>query len=296
MALGTLGIIVYCEMAGRVAAVARQPVFNLIRERAGLNVGPRHARSPRMPSTLLTCAAEIGGVALVLQLLLAAAVSRAGRGRALVLLVVAMWVLPFKLDRARVRPRRAMLMIVFAVACRARGIDWGERRARARAARSGDRGGHGSCMLYCVLRRRAAELGAAAVRDVLLRVRRDRGSMEAGGRPLNRVIVIVGFVLGSAARRRADVDRRDVVRAASHRRAVAGHRRARAGGDVRQGRPAADARRHVVRVRRRRDRDGLSGAYNIAQFFGWPWGRFRAPPRRRASRSRGSSITVLRPR
>ena len=38
-ALSTVGIIVYGEMSGRVAAVAKQPVFNLIRHRLGLKLG-----------------------------------------------------------------------------------------------------------------------------------------------------------------------------------------------------------------------------------------------------------------
>ena len=33
--LGTIGIIVYCEMAGRIAAVTEQPVFYLVRQGAG---------------------------------------------------------------------------------------------------------------------------------------------------------------------------------------------------------------------------------------------------------------------
>ena len=37
--MGTVGIIVYGEMAGRVAAVRGQPVFNLIRERGGFDAG-----------------------------------------------------------------------------------------------------------------------------------------------------------------------------------------------------------------------------------------------------------------
>ena len=38
-ALATLGIIVFSEMCGRVAAVAKQPVFNLMRHRLGLKLG-----------------------------------------------------------------------------------------------------------------------------------------------------------------------------------------------------------------------------------------------------------------
>src|SRR3954464_12161611 len=37
--LGTVGIIVFSEMSGRVAAVAKQPVFNLMRHRLGLKLG-----------------------------------------------------------------------------------------------------------------------------------------------------------------------------------------------------------------------------------------------------------------
>src|SRR5206468_8052333 len=38
-ALSTLGIIVFGEMSGRVAAVAHQPVFAAMRQRLGLGVG-----------------------------------------------------------------------------------------------------------------------------------------------------------------------------------------------------------------------------------------------------------------
>ena len=34
--VGVLGIIVYSEMCGRIAAVSGRPVFDLVRERAGL--------------------------------------------------------------------------------------------------------------------------------------------------------------------------------------------------------------------------------------------------------------------
>ena len=40
--VGVVGIIVYAEMAGRVAAVSGRPVFDLVRER----LGPALRRSP----------------------------------------------------------------------------------------------------------------------------------------------------------------------------------------------------------------------------------------------------------
>jgi Mn2+/Fe2+ NRAMP family transporter len=65
--VGIVGICVYAEMAGRVTAISTRPVFDLVRER----LGPRVALVNLLGSyliTLLTLAAEIGGVALALQL------------------------------------------------------------------------------------------------------------------------------------------------------------------------------------------------------------------------------------
>ena len=66
--LGTVGIIVFAEMSGRIAVVLGKPVFVLIRER----MGPRWGLAVLVASNLvnlMTCAAEIGGIAIVLQLL-----------------------------------------------------------------------------------------------------------------------------------------------------------------------------------------------------------------------------------
>ncbi|WP_411077841.1 NRAMP family divalent metal transporter [Streptomyces sp. cmx-10-25] len=64
----TLGICVYAEMAGRVAAVAGRPTFDLVRER----LGPRTALANLVGSLLvtgLTLAAELAGVALAIELI-----------------------------------------------------------------------------------------------------------------------------------------------------------------------------------------------------------------------------------
>jgi Mn2+/Fe2+ NRAMP family transporter len=65
--VGVIGIVLYAEMSGRVAAISGRPVFDVIRER----LGPRVALVDLLASFLinfLTVAAEIGGLALVLQL------------------------------------------------------------------------------------------------------------------------------------------------------------------------------------------------------------------------------------
>jgi Mn2+/Fe2+ NRAMP family transporter len=65
--LGTVAMTVYGEMAGRVSAVARRSVFHVIRERLGVRTAMANLAA-FVALSLLTLAAEIGGVALVLQL------------------------------------------------------------------------------------------------------------------------------------------------------------------------------------------------------------------------------------
>src|SRR5690348_13583662 len=65
--VGTIGMTLYGEMAGRVAAVAKRPVFNVIRERLGVRTSLVNLVAFVLLS-LLTLAAEIGGVALVLEI------------------------------------------------------------------------------------------------------------------------------------------------------------------------------------------------------------------------------------
>jgi Mn2+/Fe2+ NRAMP family transporter len=112
-ALGTIGMSVFGEMSGRVAAIAKQPVFNLMRHRLGLKIGLLTLIGSLI-STLITCAAEVGGMALILNYLtgapylLMAVVS-------VVALLASMWVLPFKWIE-RTYGLLGLMMIVFAVA------------------------------------------------------------------------------------------------------------------------------------------------------------------------------------
>jgi Mn2+/Fe2+ NRAMP family transporter len=65
--IGVIGIVLFAEMSGRVAAMSGRPVFDVIRER----LGARMALTDLVASFLinfLTLAAEIGGLALVIQL------------------------------------------------------------------------------------------------------------------------------------------------------------------------------------------------------------------------------------
>jgi Mn2+/Fe2+ NRAMP family transporter len=66
--IGVVGIIVYSEMCGRVAAVSNKAVFDAVRERVGFRAGLGALVSSEIVN-LMTLAAELGGVAIALQLL-----------------------------------------------------------------------------------------------------------------------------------------------------------------------------------------------------------------------------------
>jgi Mn2+/Fe2+ NRAMP family transporter len=65
--LGIVGICLYAEMSGRVAAVTGRGTFDLVRERLGPRFGLANLAASFLV-TVLTFAAEIGGVALALEL------------------------------------------------------------------------------------------------------------------------------------------------------------------------------------------------------------------------------------
>jgi manganese transport protein len=122
IALGTLGIIVYCEMAGRIAAVRRQAVFDVV----PLRLGPRLAFLTLFMATavnLITCAAEIGGIAITLRLLFGLPLQSALVLGTLGMLAL-MAILPFKWIE-RTFGLLGLCMLVFAVATVRLGPDWG---------------------------------------------------------------------------------------------------------------------------------------------------------------------------
>ena len=65
--LGVIGICLFAEMSGRVAAVSGRATFDLVRERLGPRVGLANLAASLLV-TLLTFSAEVGGIALALEL------------------------------------------------------------------------------------------------------------------------------------------------------------------------------------------------------------------------------------
>jgi Mn2+/Fe2+ NRAMP family transporter len=120
--VGTIGIALYCEMSGRIAAVLKEPTMSVVKDRLGF----RTAAIVLVASTcvnVLTCAAEVGGLAIVLQLL------GANRYQLMVLaafgfLLVAIYLLPFRWIE-RVFGLMGLPLLVYVAAVFALDPDWG---------------------------------------------------------------------------------------------------------------------------------------------------------------------------
>lgn len=65
--VGVVGICLFAEMSGRIAAVSGRPVFDLVRERMGPRAGLVNLGASFFIN-VLTLAAEIGGASLALEL------------------------------------------------------------------------------------------------------------------------------------------------------------------------------------------------------------------------------------
>jgi Mn2+/Fe2+ NRAMP family transporter len=119
--VGVLGIVVYAEMSGRVAAVSGRPVFDLVRERLGARVALVNLIASFLIN-LLTIAAEIGGLALVIELI-------TGLNYLLwvPIVAVAVWIVIWKVKFSameKVFGLSGLALIVFAVALWRLEPDW----------------------------------------------------------------------------------------------------------------------------------------------------------------------------
>ncbi|HUR87922.1 MAG TPA: Nramp family divalent metal transporter [Ramlibacter sp.] len=121
--LGTVGIFLFSEMSGRMAAVLKKPTFEIVRDRYGYNRGLLILVASNLVN-VLTCAAEIGGAAIILQIL----VPQDLRVMLLVaagFLLVSTYVLKFKWIE-RVYGVCGLTLLVFAAAAWALEPGWGD--------------------------------------------------------------------------------------------------------------------------------------------------------------------------
>src|SRR5689334_8961011 len=133
--VGVVGICLFANMAGRVAAVSGRATFEIIRER----LGPRTAAANLGASfliNLMTLTAEIGGVALALQL-----ATDIGRMAWIPVAAFAVWVVVWRVKfkiMENVTGLLGLCLIVFAVSVFALHPNWGELVHQATAPTIGE--------------------------------------------------------------------------------------------------------------------------------------------------------------
>jgi manganese transport protein len=121
VALGTFGIILYSEMCGRIAAVKKRAVFDVVRERL-----PRKLALVTLWASVavnaITCAAQLGALALLLRLVTSWN-DRLGMLLVTGALLAIVWILRFKWIE-RLFGLWGVMMVVYLVAAVRNGIDW----------------------------------------------------------------------------------------------------------------------------------------------------------------------------
>jgi Mn2+/Fe2+ NRAMP family transporter len=273
VAVGTLGIIVYCEMAGRVAAVRKQPVFNLIRERAGFGAGLVTLVAANAVN-LLTCAAEIGGVALVWQLL-GGWPYRLLVVLALAFLLASVWLLKFEWIE-RVFGLGGLLLVVFLVVALREGPDWPAlasgfvpRVSTAYAAPNPWLFPYYAVALFSsiLLPYETYFYAAGAIED----------GWKPGDIPLNRVIVGIGFTLGSLLAVSLIAIGAQYFAAAHGEPQLPGLAAVAAGAELGVAGGLIAIGGMFFAFAGAAIETALSGAYNLAHFLGWPWGKAKKP-------------------
>jgi manganese transport protein len=269
--LATIGIMVFGEMGGRVAAISKQPVFNLMRQRLGLRLGLLTLIAATIVN-VITCAAEIGGIAIVLQLLLG------WPYRLLVfigtaLLIAMIWLLPFKAMERSIG-LLGLFMITFIAVAAAIDVPWNEVAAGLIPSLPRDLS-TSQLLTYCYF---VVAIISAVIFPYEVYFYSSGGIEEHWSQKdltANRLTTIVGFALGSLlaisllvnaavlfAPRHIDPQMPGTVALQAAipfgkiglLLALAGMFFAFAGAAI---------------------ETCLSSAYCIAQFFGWEWGRYK---------------------
>jgi Mn2+/Fe2+ NRAMP family transporter len=267
--IGVVGIIVYSEMCGRVAAVSGKAVFDAVRERVGFKAALGALVSSEIVN-LMTLACELGGVAIALQLLsglpyrwlIVAAASA---------FMIVIWVTSFEWIE-RLFGFGGLCMLVFAVAAVKVGPSWGKL-------------GHGfvphisqnnpTLYLYFVI----GLLGAAMTPYEVYFY--SSGGVEEQWQPkdigMNRANAIVGYGLGGTLSIALMTVGATVFLghgiAPEHLGTIA-----LGAGDTLGKFGLLLALVGILFAVGGASIDTVfSGAYNLAQFCGWEWGRYRHP-------------------
>ena len=270
---GVLGICLFANMSGRVAAASGRATFEVIRERLGPRAGLANLGASFFIN-LMTVTAELGGISLALQL-----ASSVHYLLWVPVAVLAVWLVIWRVKFSIMENVTGLLglcLIVFAVALFLLKPDWGSLAGQAIAAAVPESETVSSYWYYAI-----ALFGAAMTPYEVFFF--SSGAVEEGWSikdlVQSRINVLVGFPLGgllsvAIAGCAAVVLLPAGIAVTSLSQVVLPV--AQGGGKlalafVLVGVVAATFGAALETT--------LSSGYTLAQFFGWPWGKFRRPAR-----------------
>jgi manganese transport protein len=266
--VGVIGIVLFAEMSGRVAIVTQRPVFSVVRQRMGFGLGLTTLIGSEIVN-LLTLAAEAGGIALIISLFFNVAY-QALVPLAFLILALVIWLLPFGWIE-RIFGYLGLCLIVYLVAALKLQPDWG-------SVGNGFVPHVHNSALYLYF---AVGLIASALMPYEVYFY-SSGAVEEGWKPgtdlsLNRINAVLGFGLGGILAISLIAVAAQVfhplgiqpeflgttVLGAQNALGVTGLVLACFGILFTVGGAAVDT--------------CFSGAYTLAQFLGWEWGKYRQP-------------------
>lgn len=269
--VGVVGICVFAQMSGRVAAVSGRATFEIIRERLGPRVGGANLVASFLIN-LLTLAAEVGGIALALQL--ASDVEpRLWVPVAAFAVWLVLWRVKFKIME-NVTGLLGLSLIVFGVALFLLGPDWSELASQALHPAVPAAEGQAVYWYYAI-----ALFGAAMTPYEVFFF--SSGAVEEGwtSKDLSesRINVLVGFPLGGFLSLAIAACAAVVLLPAGIEVSALSQiilPVAKAGGMLAVAFVIVGI---VAATFGAALETSLSSGYTLAQFFGWSWGKFRRP-------------------
>jgi Mn2+/Fe2+ NRAMP family transporter len=269
--VGVIGIVLYAEMSGRVAAISGRPTFDLVRERLGRRMALVNLGASFFIN-FLTLTAEVAGVALAVQL-----VSGVSYLLFLPLVAFAVWIVIWRVKfdvMEQVFGLLGLALLVFGVALWRLSPDWGDlfHQATHPAVAHGE--GHPTWLFFAI-----ALFGAAMTPYEVFFF--SSGAVEEHWGPedlaINRANVYVGFPLGGALSLLIMACTAVVFGplhvGISHLSQVAMPVIVGVG---KVGLAAVFVGLFAATFGAALE-TGLSAGYTVAQFFGWPWGKFQRP-------------------
>lgn len=265
--IGVGGIVTYAEMCGRVAAVSEKAVFDAVRERLGFGVGLVTLCSAQFVN-VLTLAAEVGGIALVLQLL-SGLPYRVLLVLGVLAIALVLWAMPFEWIE-RVFGYAGLALLVFAVAAIKLNPDWGQ-VAHGFVPDTGS----GDFLVYAYFA--VGLIGAAMIPYEVYFY--SSGAVEERWRPkdlgVNRANAIIGYALGGFLSFALMISAGALLLPQGIEAELLGTVALVAQAPLGEIGLLLALVGILFAVSGAAIDSAFSGAYNVAQFFGWEWGKYR---------------------